>query len=87
MKKIKWIFYYVLALPVMLHAQLYYWIDAKGVQHYSSTPPENRQGIRDFKVFEADAGSAPQNAETGPKTQPGTQGKAYPSVVMYTTSR
>ena len=86
-KRIHWILLLAWVLPGLLQGQLYYWVDAAGVQHYSSTPPESREGIRDFRVFEATGDAPVQGVESGAGSKAGLPGKTIPSVVMYTTSR
>jgi glutaredoxin len=74
-----------------IQAQIYSWVDEKGIKHYSDTPPENRSGIKDLKTVDlsSDAESTESQPAEKPSLLPSSSAspvKALPSVVMYTTS-
>ena len=81
----------VMLLPLLLLAQVYYWVDEKGIKHYSDTAPANRKGLKDFKVIDSSPDSQEPDQETTEASPnapiPATpQKKAMPKVTIYTTS-
>lgn len=51
-----------------LHAEIYYWIDDKGVKHYSNVPPTGKNDVKvKFKEQEFDAAADQQRAEADQK--------------------
>ncbi|MBN2202475.1 glutaredoxin family protein [bacterium] len=86
-----WILMMVLACSTTVLAQLYYWVDEKGVKHCSSDPPPNRPGIQNVKQFQlhsADDASESEEPESGDgRTAVQTPAKRKaPPVTIYTTS-
>lgn len=69
--------------PLVVFAEIYYWVDEKGVKHYSSSPPESKKGIRDYQVVETMSEiSTPEESRPGMDSNQ----KAAHKIVMYTTS-
>lgn len=76
----------VFFLPLALIAQIHYWVDEKGVQHYSSSPPESKKGIRNYQVVEtlSEISNSEPESLTGNNSGSSTRlQKTYPKVVMY----
>jgi glutaredoxin len=85
------ILFMVFFLPLVLRAQIYFWIDENGVKHYSDTAPETRKGLRDFKVIEngpdsQTSGSEEADASSNAPAAQNPQKSAMPKVTVYTTS-
>jgi glutaredoxin len=80
----------LLYFPCILQAQVYSWVDKNGTKHYSDTAPENRKGLRDFKVIENSpdsrtSGSGETDASSDSSALQDPQKKAMPAVKIYTT--
>jgi glutaredoxin len=76
-------------LPRFLHAQVYYWVDENGIKHYSDTAPENRKGLRDFRVIENGPDSqtsSETDALSDSSALQDPQKIVMPPVKIYTTS-
>ena len=54
----------LLALPAAA-SKVYQWKDAKGVTHFSDSPPPARQGVKNRQVKDATAAPAPPQAAAG----------------------
>jgi len=81
----------LLFMPHFVLAQIYYWEDQNGVKHDSSTPPENREGIRDYKVYSTTSDVNEEEMEPANSTSlqnpvSVSQKKKTPKVIIYTTS-
>jgi len=61
--------------------QVHSWVDKKGVRHYSSAPPENMQDVTDYRMLEGSAVTDQAERPVESKDK-----KAFPDVVIYTTS-
>ncbi|MBN1782344.1 DUF4124 domain-containing protein [bacterium] len=44
-----WKIVMMLFLPLIICAQIYYWVDENGVEHYSSTPPPEQAAVKDLQ--------------------------------------
>lgn len=77
-------------LPLAVFAHIHYWVDAKGVKHYSFSPPESKEGIRDYQVVETISeisATEPVNPSgNNTSASAASQAKTYPNVVVYSTS-
>lgn len=86
-----WILLCILFSSTAGLAQLYYWVDEKGVKHCSSDPPPDRPGIRSVKQYQfnsAEDASEPEEPESKDATtevQTPVKRKT-PPVTIYTTS-
>jgi glutaredoxin len=77
-------------VPHLVQAQIYSWVDEKGVKHYSDTPPADKKAVRDVQTMETSSSENVTDTEPSPSLQPETEVKPaaarqYPSVKMYTT--
>jgi glutaredoxin len=75
-------------LPVQ--AQIYSWVDAKGVTHYSDEPPADGKAVLNVKTV--DVSAAGGESYTGPQPVSGQKtevqpaaARKFPGVKMYTT--
>lgn len=68
-------------------AQIHYWVDENGIQHYSCDPPPDENAVKSYQVFDTideapDRISSPaKSSDPNNATQNG-----YPDVFLYTTS-
>ncbi|MBN2105197.1 DUF4124 domain-containing protein [bacterium] len=80
----------VVFIPVLLLAQIYFWVDENGVKHYSSTPPPEEAKVEDYKEKET---ASPEELEQERKAleeaiaeqEKQRSAGRFPRIVMYST--
>lgn len=67
-------------------AQIHYWIDENGIQHYSCDPPSDKNTVKDYQVF-ATLDDAPKRVDTpNNRSASDPSSSEFPEIIMYTTS-